>query len=176
MRIIAGKYKGRRFDVSKKFKARPTTDLAREGLFNVLRHRGLPEGSDVLDLFFGTGAVSLEFISRGAHTVTGIDINADSKRNLRQITSDWGIDNLKVIHADVFKILKNPKGKFDIVFADPPFADKRLGELPDLVLESGWIDGGGFFILEHGSEYDFADHPRYEEMHRFGNVHFSFFR
>jgi len=176
MRVIAGKYKGRRFEVPKKFSSRPTTDMAREGLFNILGNRSLVEGSEVLDLFFGTGAMSLEFLSRGAKAVTSIDINRESKKHLEKLAEEWEIDHLRVIKADVFRILKNPKGRFDLVFADPPYGEKRLAKIPDLVFRSPWIESGGMLILEHGADHDFSSHPHFDELHRFGNVHFSFFR
>lgn len=150
--------------------------MAREGLFNILDHRSLAENAVVLDLFFGTGAMSLEFISRGASSVTAIDVSPESKANLIRISREWEIENLKVIKADVFKIFKAPKGRFDLVFADPPYAERRLPEIPDLVFNTHWLESGGVFILEHGSEHDFAEHSRFEEVHRFGNVRFSFFQ
>jgi 16S rRNA (guanine(966)-N(2))-methyltransferase RsmD len=150
--------------------------MAREGLFNILTHREILEGAKILDLFFGTGAMSLEFLSRGAASATAIDIEKQSKAHLDKIAKEWSIDNLKVIHADVFRILKNPKGSFDLVFADPPFAEKRLNLLPDLVMNAPWLGESGIFILEHGSSNDFSDHPQLFETHRFGSVHFSFFK
>lgn len=176
MRIIGGKFKARRFEAPRNIKARPTTDMAREGLFNVLHHQDLIEDKKVLDLFFGVGGLSLEFISRGAESVTAVDVSPISKKHLFDLTKKWEIDNLKIVQADVFKMLKKPKGHFDIVIADPPYADPRIGKLPDMVLQTGWLDNSGLFILEHGKETAFGDHPHLMSQHVFGNVHFSFFR
>ncbi|MCH2214132.1 MAG: RsmD family RNA methyltransferase [Flavobacteriales bacterium] len=176
MRIVGGKFKARRFEAPKSIKARPTTDMAKEGLFNVLYHKNLLTGVNVLDLFFGIGGISLEFVSRGAESVTSVDVNPISKKHLLSLVKKWEIRNLRVVQADVFKLFKSPKGIFDIVFADPPYAEKKIIEIPDLVMETGWLGNNGTFILEHGHENDFAWHPNFFEHHKFGNVHFSMFR
>lgn len=149
--------------------------MAREGLFNVLGDRVELENCDVLDLFFGSGAVALEFISRGARSVTAVDIRYTSKKFLEAVAREWEIDNLKVVKADVFRLLANAKGSFDVVFADPPYDLAGVTKLPDLVLNSIWLEKGGCFILEHGSELDFADHEALTLHKQFGHVHFSFF-
>lgn len=176
MRVVGGKFKARRFEAPKQIKARPTTDMAKEAIFNVLNHQGILTDAVVLDLFFGIGGMSLEFISRGAKNVTAIDVSPISRKHLVSIAKDWEITNLKVVQADVFNLFKSPKGKFDIVFADPPYAEKRIPELPDLVWSTGWLSKGGIFLLEHGRETDLSDHPRFSEHYQMGNVHFSFFR
>lgn len=176
MRIIAGKFKGRKLRPPRNLDARPTTDMAREGLFNVLREKFPIENGAVLDLFFGSGAVALEFVSRGAGEVTAVDIRLTSKKFLETIAREWEIDNLKVVKADVFKLIARAKGRFDIVFADPPYDLDRLGDLPDLALASQWLEQGGVFILEHGAAHDFSDHPALILHKKFGHVHFSFFR
>jgi 16S rRNA (guanine(966)-N(2))-methyltransferase RsmD len=176
MRVVGGKFKARRFEAPKQIKARPTTDMAKEALFNILTHQDLLTNVSVLDLFFGIGGMSLEFISRGAEHVTAVDVSPLSRKHLLAIAKDWEIKNLKVVQADVFNLFKSPKGKFDIVFADPPYAEKRIPELPDLVWNTGWLSEGGLFILEHGRETDLSEHPRFSEHHKLGNVHFSFFR
>ncbi|MEM9053563.1 MAG: RsmD family RNA methyltransferase [Bacteroidota bacterium] len=176
MRIVGGKFKARRFEAPKSIKARPTTDMAKEGLFNVLHHKNLLEGVTVLDLFFGIGGISLEFVSRGAKSVTSVDVSPTSKKHLVSLIKKWEISNLRVVQADVFKLFKSPKGNFDIVFADPPYAEKKMIEIPDLVLETGWLGKDGTLILEHGHENDFSEHHNFFEHHKFGNVHFSMFR
>ncbi len=175
MRIVGGSLKGRRFEAPRQIKARPTTDMAREGIFNVLENKGIPANMTVLDLFFGVGGMTLEFISRGVKSITSVDINRLSTNHLYTLKKNWDLDNLKIVHADVYKLLSRPKGKFDLVFADPPFADKRLATLPDSVLKTGWIDEKGLFILEHGSDHNFENHDSLSDQYRFGNVHFSFF-
>lgn len=175
MRIIGGKYKGRRLHPPAGLKARPTTDMAREGLFNVLGDRIHLEGKSVLDLFFGSGAMALEFLSRGASHVTAVDNQYISKHFLYQTAREWGEENLKVVKADVFKLISKAKGKFDLVFADPPYAHRRAASLPDLVLGAGWLEPGDIFILEHGPELNFEKDHRLNYFKQFGNVRFSFF-
>jgi 16S rRNA (guanine(966)-N(2))-methyltransferase RsmD len=175
MRVVGGKFKARRFEAPKQIKARPTTDMAKEGLFNILHHRDFLVDKVVLDLFFGIGGMSLEFVSRGAKSVTSVDVSPVSKRHLLGIVMKWEIDNLKVVQADVFKLFKSPKGNFDLVFADPPYAEKRIADMPDQVFDTGWLSESGLFILEHGKETDLSSHPRFTELHIFGNVRFSFF-
>lgn len=176
MRIISGRFKGRRLTPPANIKARPTTDMAREALFNVLQNELEIHGADVLDLFSGTGAISLEFISRGANSATAIDVEHLSKRFLDEIKKEWKIDNLKTVKADIFKLLKKADRSFDIVFADPPYADPRFPELPDMIFDSGWVKQDGLLILEHGPEHNFQFNPRFQSHRQYSSVNFSFFR
>jgi len=176
MRIISGKFKGRRFRAPTKIKARPTTDMAREGLFNVLNQKIDTSGLTVLDLFAGTGAVSLEFLSRGAKHITAIDIDITSKKHLEKVKADWELKNMKVVRADALALAKKANQQFDLVFADPPYGHKRFAEIPDIILSSGWLNEGGLFILEHSSEFDFSENPRFQDHRNFGNVNFTFFQ
>ncbi len=176
MRIISGKFKSRRLSPPPKIKARPTTDMAREALFNVLAGEIDLTRIDVLDLFAGTGAISLEFISRGANSATAIDVEYLTKKFIEDIKKDWGIDNLKVVKADVFKLLKKTNQSFDVVFADPPYNDPRYPELPDLIFDSGWVKKDGLLIIEHGSEHNFEDNSRFQSHRNYSSVNFSFFR
>jgi len=176
MRVISGRFKGRRFQAPSNIKARPTTDMAREGLFNVLNQKIDLQGLSILDLFAGTGAVSLEFLSRGAEQVTAIDIDITSKKHLEKIKKDWEIKNLKVVKADVLGLAKKANQNFDIVFADPPYGHKRFNEIPDIILNSGWLKNDGLFILEHSSDFDFSPHPMFLDHRNFGNVNFTFFQ
>ncbi len=176
MRIISGKFKGRRFTPPSRIKARPTTDMAREALFNVLNGELDLHGIDVLDLFTGTGAIALEFISRGAASATAIDVDYISKRFIDGIKREWEIENLKVVKADIFKLMKKANQSFDVVFADPPYADPRYPQLPDMLFESGWIKQNGLLILEHSDEHSFETNPYFQSHRKYSSVNFSFFK
>ncbi len=176
MRIIGGKYKGRRIVPPSNFKARPTTDFAREGLFNILNNRVDFETISVLDLFSGTGCISYEFASRGACSVHLVEKDLKHISGIRQIIKDMGLDNIKPIHIDVKAYLKTCSVKYDIVFADPPYDLSWLKELPDLVTNAGVINKDGFFILEHPKGLSFSEHVLFFEHRNYGGVNFSFFR
>lgn len=175
MRIISGTHKGRRFQVGASFKARPTTDFAKETLFNVLQNMYDFEGLEVLDLFAGTGSISYEFASRGA-LVTAIEKNNRHYEGIRKNRDLLGFDDvISMIRADVFKYLPKFKRQFDIVFADPPFALKELQTLPKLVFDLAILAEGAIFILEHGVDYDFSEELYFKRLVKRGSVHFSFF-
>lgn len=176
MRIIGGKYKGRRIDPPGNFKARPTTDFGREGLFNILNNRIDFETVGVLDLFSGTGSISFEFASRGAVLVHLVERDLKHITGIKRIIKDMGFDNIKPIHIDVKSYLKACSIKYDIVFADPPYDLKWLKELPDLVLRACVINDDGFFILEHPKGLSFNGHDLFFEHRNYGGVNFSFFR
>lgn len=175
MRIVGGKYKGRIFRPNKSFKARPTTDIAKEALFNVLENRYDFTNKNVLDLFSGTGSIGYEFISRGCRQVTMVEMDFMHHRFIGSVLDALKIDNARAIKADVFKYIKKTSENFDIVFADPPFDLKNLKEIPELVLLSGVVKPGGLFILEHPREYDFSGFENFRELRKYGKVHFSFF-
>lgn len=176
MRIISGKYKGRRLTPPAKLNARPTTDMAREALFNVLKHEVDFTDADVLDLFAGTGAISLEFISRGVKSATAIDVEYGSKKFIDTVKKDWQIDNIRAVKADVFKVMKKINQSFDIVFADPPYDNPQYPDLPDMIFESGWVKKGGLLILEHGNEHNFEANSRFKSHRNYGDINFSFFQ
>ncbi len=176
MRIIGGKYKGRRIDPPVDFKARPTTDFAREGLFNILNNRVDYETASVLDLFSGTGSISYEFASRGAASVHLVEKDKRHISGIRRIIRELDLGNIKAVHIDVKAFLKTCKIKFDVVFADPPYDLPWLKELPDLVTGSGVIRDDGFFILEHPKSMSFEGHKLFFEHRNYGGVNFSFFR
>lgn len=175
MRIIGGTYKGRRIVPPAGFKARPTTDFAREGLFNILNNRVDFEEIIVLDLFAGTGSISYEFASRGAREVHLIEIDLKHISGIRRIIRDIGFNNIKAIHIDMRTYLKTCSEKYDIVFADPPFDLPWLKEIPSLVTGSGILKSDGFFILEHPRNMNFGSHPHFFEHRNYGGVNFSFF-
>jgi 16S rRNA (guanine966-N2)-methyltransferase len=176
LRIIGGKYKGRRIESPVNFKARPTTDFAREGLFNILNNRLDFETLRVLDLFAGTGSISYEFASRGAASVHTVEKNMRHISGIQRVIKDIGFDNIRPIHIDVKAYLKTCSVKYDIVFADPPYDLRWLKELPDLVMNAGIIDEGGFFILEHPRHLSFSAHTQFFEHRNYGGVNFSFFK
>ena len=186
MRIISGKYGGRRLSPPKNITARPTTDFAKESLFNLLNNRMDFEGIDVLDLFAGTGGIGLECISRGARDVTAVEIAHVQQNWIISCCKQLGIRNLSVIRGDVFKFLNTCRTKYDFIFADPPYALEQLPTLPDTIL--GLSDTGdqhasesilkenGWLVIEHGKDTDFTHHPRHYETRTYGSVHFSFFQ
>jgi 16S rRNA (guanine(966)-N(2))-methyltransferase RsmD len=175
MRIIAGNLKGRRLNPPANLPVRPTTDMARESLFNILNNYVDYEECTVMDLFSGTGAVAIEFISRGVKEVTAVDINNACTEYIKSEANRLGLRNLHVVRTDVFDLLKRANRKFDIVFADPPYALEELSSLPDLVFEREVLTEDGIFILEHPREYSFEEHPRFWQHRNYGKVNFTFF-
>lgn len=173
MRIISGKYGGRRLSPPKNISARPTTDFAKESLFNLLNNRLDFEGLEVLDLFAGTGGIGIECVSRGAKAVTSVELAHVQQNYIISVCRQLGINNLRVMRGDVFKFLPTA-GYYDLIFADPPYALERLTEIPEMVLEH--LKEDGWFVLEHGSANDFRSHPRFYECRTYGAVHFTFFR
>ncbi len=176
MRIIGGRLKGRNITPPAGYSARPTTDFAREGLFNVLDNEYEFEGLAVLDLFGGTGAVSMEFASRGASEVYCVEMSPANAAFIRSQVKALGLDRcIKVVRHNVFDFLDICTVKADIVFADPPYALEGLAGLPDAVLARDILHPGGYFILEHPDTYSFTGHPHFVKEKKYGNVHFSFF-
>lgn len=175
MRIIAGTLKGRRLNPPANLPVRPTTDMARESLFNILNNYVDYEECSVMDLFAGTGAVSIEFVSRGVKDVTSIDINNACTEYIKLAAKQLNISNIHVVRADVFDLLKRAYKKFDIVFADPPYALQDLPKLPDIVFQSDILNDDGIFILEHPKEYSFEEHPHFWQHRNYGKVNFTFF-
>jgi 16S rRNA (guanine(966)-N(2))-methyltransferase RsmD len=175
MRIIAGSLRGRKLNPPTTLPVRPTTDMARESLFNILNNYRDYDECTILDLFAGTGAVSFEFISRGAKEVTAIDINNQCTDFIKATSRQLGINNLHVVRTDVFDLLKRAYKKFDIVFADPPYALDKLASLPDIIFEQNILNEDGIFILEHPREYQFEEHPHFWQHRHYGKVNFTFF-
>lgn len=176
MRIIRGKYGRRRFDVPGNITARPTTDFARENIFNVLENYVDFEGKTALDLFAGTGAVSFEFLSRGCKSVTSVEKAATQYNFIRKVSSVLDCAGHRVVKGDVLRFLASAPGSYDIVFADPPYDMPGFAEIPQKVLESGVIAPGGIFIIEHNKNHDFSALPGFLEHRSYGSVNFSIFR
>ncbi len=176
MRIIAGKYRGRPIRPPKQLEARPTTDLARESLFNILNNSIDFENTRFLDLFAGTGAISFEMASRGCAHITAVEKNFKQARFIEKVSRELDMQGFQVVKADVFNFMEKRPGKYGLVFADPPYSLENLDEIPDIILEQELLDDDGLFILEHGKTNQFARHPYFVMLKRYGSVHFSFFR
>lgn len=176
MRIITGQYKGRHFDIPRTFKARPTTDFAKENIFNVLQGYMDFEGAAALDLFAGTGSISLELVSRGCSQVVSVEADRDHASFIRQCFNKLGEERDILVRGDVFRFLKSCHQQFDFIFADPPYALKELPQIPDLVLGGNILKPDGLFVFEHGKDHDFSGHPGFVEHRHYGSVNFSIFR
>lgn len=176
MRIISGIYKSRRFDVPRSFKARPTTDFAKENLFNVLTNRiDFEDGITALDLFAGTGSISVELVSRGCDQVIAVEKDRDHYAFICKIMRELKTDKCIPIRADVFKFIQTNKSQYDFIFADPPYELKNLNTIPDLIFNQNILKESGLFILEHGKQDNFEEHPHFIEKRVYGSVNFSFF-
>lgn len=175
MRIIGGKYKGRIITANKKFSSRPTTDQAKEALFNILENRYDLSGMKILDLFSGTGSIGYEFVSRGASEVIFVEKDFRGVRHIRETFKKLEIANAQAICVDAFKFLKGCRQKFDIVFADPPFDAPYIVEIPKSVFDAEILKEDGLFILEHPKSYNFSGLPFFTELRKYGKVNFSFF-
>ena len=190
MRIITGKYKGRHFDIPRTFKARPTTDFAKENIFNVLTGYIDFKGAMALDLFSGTGSISLELASRGCAHVISVEADRDHHRFILQCLQKLGEQSrgqapeaepsepvpVTAIRGDVFRCVKSCKQQFDFIFADPPYALEELKTIPTLIFEKNLLKEDGVFVFEHGKNDSFTDHPNFVEHRSYGSVNFSIFQ
>ncbi len=178
MRIIGGNFKGRRFSPpADKWPTRPTTDYAKEGLFNILHNRIDFESCKMLDLFGGTGNHSYEFISRGCKDVTYVDRFLSCVRFVQETAKTLHIEsNLKIIKSDVFKFVDRSKEKYDYIFAGPPYALDRIDQIPNLIFEKELLkDEDSLFVMEHNPNHQYTNHPHYLEERHYGKTIFSFF-
>lgn len=175
MRIIRGSQKGRPISIPKGFNSRPTTDFAKEALFNILENYYYFDKLSVLDLFSGTGNISLEFLSRGCKTVTSVEFSKKNCLHIEKQIEDFFPNNSNVITADVYKFCENSNLSYKIIFADPPFSDKNIEKLPELIFNNHSVLGDTIFIIEHSSKNDFSASPFFKEKRRYGNVNFTFF-
>jgi 16S rRNA (guanine(966)-N(2))-methyltransferase RsmD len=176
MRIVSGKYRGRRLTPPVNLPVRPTTDFAKEGLFNVLNNLIDFESIKVLDLFAGTGSIAFEFLSRGAIEVTAIDSNHRCVDFIKKTAETFGAENLKVVKSNGFVFIKRMVATYDLVFADPPYDLDGIESLPDLIFLSSLLADDGMFILEHSTSYKFEKHPQFDSHRNYGSVNFSFFK
>lgn len=175
MRIIRGKYGKRRFDVPKNITARPTTDFARENIFNVLENLIDFDQLPALDLFSGTGAISFEFISRGCNEVTAVEMAATQANFIKSVKQKLNAENLRIIKGDAFKFIETCNNKFDLIFADPPYDHPRFEEIPTLILNSELIKPGSYVIIEHSKNHNFSQLPHFDQQRTYGSVNFSIF-
>lgn len=176
MRIITGQFKGRHFDIPRTFKARPTTDFAKENIFNVLNGYIDFDGITALDLFSGTGSISLELISRGCKEVVSVEKDRDHARFIAECMRKIKVESNILIRGDVFRFLKTCHQKFDLIFADPPYTLPELGTIPDLIFEYNLLSTDGIFVFEHGKNNDFSNNPHFVEHRSYGSVNFSIFK
>ncbi len=176
MRIISGTYKGKQLVPPSNFKARPTTDFAKEALFNIIENNFDIEELSVLDLFAGTGSISFEFASRGAKQVTTVEMNTNHFRYIRKVVDELDLYQVHTIRSDAFRILKNPWESYNLIFADPPYDMKEIGNIPELIFTNNLLAEGGWFILEHPSKMQFNHMEKLFDHRNYGSVNFSMFR
>jgi 16S rRNA (guanine(966)-N(2))-methyltransferase RsmD len=176
MRVTGGKYRNRRLHPPREMEARPTTDFAKEGLFNILRHNYPLEGIHVLDLFAGTGGISLEFLSHGAEKVVAVEQDRALCDFMSRTARDLGETGWHVVRGDAYAFLGGHRGRYDVVFADPPFHDERVAGLPTLVFQADILDPDGLLIVEHSSRTSLADQPGFLRERTYGALTFSLFR
>jgi 16S rRNA (guanine(966)-N(2))-methyltransferase RsmD len=175
MRIISGIYGRRRFSLPPSFSARPTTDFAKENLFNVLGNLTSWEGWEALDLFAGTGSISFELLSRGCASVTAVEMDKVHAAFIAKVAKELKTDGLHLIRGDAFRYLHTIRQRFDFIFADPPYTLKELPGIPALVLEKDCLKEGGIFVMEHPAGPDFSSLPCFRERRSYGSVNFSIF-
>lgn len=176
MRIISGRYRGKHIVPDNRLTLRPTTDFAKEGLFNILANRFDFQQLDVLDLFAGTGSISYEFASRGEQaSIHAVDMENRHVMFIRNTARRLHLGQIRVVRDDVFHFLTICKAQYDIIFADPPYDMTGVEELPGLVFGRNLLKPEGIFVLEHSRQHVFTDHPQLYEHRNYGNVHFSFF-
>lgn len=176
MRIISGYYKGRKLDLPKNLSLRPTTDMAKESLFNVLRNHVDFDAIDALDLFSGTGSISYELVSRGVKSMLAVENNGQQIRFIESVIQRLEIENMRILRMDVFQFLKTNKRSFDLIFADPPYDLPEFETLPDLVFENELLNVGGIFVMEHSKRQSFTEHSNFLDHRNYGSVNFSFFK
>jgi len=176
MRIIRGKYQRRQIVAPASLPVRPTTDMAKESLFNILENHLELDQLNVLDLFSGTGNIAYELASRDCVNVLAIDQHPACARFIRSIKEKLEIENLQVLQMDVFKFVPTTKQKFDLIFADPPYESTHYQLLVELIFKHHLLNEQGLLVIEHSGNHNFSSHQAFVELRRYGRVHFSFFR
>ena len=177
MRVISGIYKHRRFDIPSTFKARPTTDFAKESLFNVLAgYFDFEEVNAALDLFSGTGSIGLELVSRGCRKVISVEKDPQHYAFISKVMREVKADRWFPIKADVFSFISKSRDKYDLIFADPPYQLEGIAGIPDKIIGQGLLTDEGVLVMEHGKNLDFSAHSHFIEHRHYGSVNFSFFR
>ncbi len=175
MRIVSGIYRGRRLQPPMNLPVRPTTDFAKEGLFNVLANMVDFESLRVLDLFTGTGSIAFEFLSRGAIEVTAVDSNQKCIDFLKKTAENFGAKNIQPVKSNSFVFIKRMWSKYNLVFADPPYDLEGIESIPDLIFNSGLLEDDGLLIVEHSSRYRFEQHSQFSQQRKYGSVNFTIF-
>ncbi len=174
MRIISGKYRSKRIKAPEKIKVRPTTDFAKEALFNILMHRFDLETIGALDLFTGTGNIAYELASRGVPEVYAVDIAGNAIQFVRKTAMEMGLP-IRPLKSDAFRYLKKTGQVFDFIFADPPYDLENISEISNLVFENNLLKENGLLVVEHGHRTDLSRNAYFQEVRSYGKVHFSFF-
>ena len=176
MRIISGELGGRRFNPPNSMPyTRPTTDIAKEGLFNVIENNIELVGASSLDLFGGTGSISYELYSRGVAQLTVVEKDPEMYNFIKKTSDQMGIKEIHILRADVFKFIRECKDQFDIIFAGPPYALGNIEDIPNLIVEHKLLKDEGWFILEHTPRNDFKDFPLFRTERKYGTTIFSIF-
>jgi 16S rRNA (guanine(966)-N(2))-methyltransferase RsmD len=175
MRIVSGTHKSKRITAPKNLPVRPTTDMAKESLFNILNNDYYFDEISVLDLFSGTGNISYEFASRGTEQILSVDVNLNCIRFIQKTAEELGFDAISTIKTDVFEFLEKHKQEHDVIFADAPYDLEGLDKIVELVFAKELLSIDGVLILEHAKEKDFSVLPYFVHSRRYGNVNFSFF-
>lgn len=176
MRVISGTLKGRRFNPPANLPVRPTTDFAKESLFNILNNHIDFEEMNALDLFAGTGNISIELVSRGCITVTSVDVNFKCTDFIKKTAITFNINNLQVIKSNVFSYLKFATKPYQLIFADPPYDLEGINKIPEIIFEKNLLAENGIMVIEHSRDTNFEQHPRFVEKRNYGKVNFSIFR
>lgn len=178
MRIVGGQFKGRKFTPpAKKWPTRPTTDFAKEALFNILNNHLDFESTKALDLFGGTGSHSYELISRGCEDVTYVDKFGGCVAFVKETAKTLKIEeNIKIVRGDVFKFIESRSGKYDYIFCGPPYPLPRLIDIPDKIFANELLAEDGWLVVEHDERHSFKTHERFYEERNYGGTVFSFFR
>lgn len=178
MRIIGGQFKGRRFTPpAKNWPTRPTTDFAKEGLFNIIQNNFDIDELKVLDLFGGTGNHSYEFISRGCQDVTYVDKFPGCVAFVKKTSALLEIeDRIKIIKGDVFKFIQYSTEQYDYIFAGPPYPLPNIPDIPDRIFEKNMLKPDGWLVLEHNPAHDFQQHPQFFQERNYSKTIFSIFK
>lgn len=175
MRIISGKNKGRQIIAPKNLPVRPTTDFAKESLFNILNNLVFLPDTLVLDLFAGTGNISYEFASRESKNITAVDNNRNCVHFIKQTAARLNYENLDTVLSDYISFIHNAHDKWDIIYADPPYNMENIESIPLLIFDNKVLNVDGLFILEHDKSIDFSEHPNFYDHRHYGKVNFTFF-
>jgi len=175
LRIISGTHKGRHIRPPKNFRARPTTDNAKESLFNILENHYDLKKVRILDLFSGTGGIGFEFVSRGCLMAHLVEKNKNHVRFIEKVIHDFNFEHIKVFHTNAYLTIKNVHEHYDLIFADPPYDQPGIETIPNMIFERDILNKNGRFIFEHSGKFDFSDHSHFIEYRQYGSVHFSFF-